>query len=908
MVAVRVRAPSLELERPPFVNVADITDAFEALSARPCDLAEAPFLLAAATGVPASSVSRLRSGNLNRSKLAGGVLLNSKFHYAPADPGETLAALDRICAAPESTARKVRIAVTCDGDQVAARDLKTGDAIHSTWAELKDHFGFFFPLAGIERFKAADENPVDIKATAKLSRLYDTLIKANPAWATAERRHDMNQFMTRVIFCLFAEDTGILDDNLFSKTVAEHGGVDGENVRNALLTAFRSMAMRDGRDALPAWARAFPYVNGGLFSSTVDAPVFTRTAFNYLREAGSLDWGDINPDIFGSMIQSIADPKMRGELGMHYTSVPNIMKVIGPLFLDDLDEALGKAWDRPNALRRLLGRLARIRVFDPACGSGNFLVVSYRELRAREAKIVSRLSELEAGGQVPMFSAIPLANFFGIEIEDFAAETAKLSLLIAEYQANKRHEAAFGARAPSLPLAGGARITTGNALRLDWEAVCPPPDLTDEVFIAGNPPFLGKSEQTSAQKLDVDFVFRDLSGNYRSLDFVSGWFHSAAKYISGRAARAALVATSSVCQGVSTERLWSQILSNKVTIFFAHRPFKWANSAKENAAVSCVIVGISSPVKMARIFEGESTKNVMHINPYLIDFRELYIRQSTLPIFSVPKMELGNMPYDNGGLSFTPAERQDILADYPESLPLFRRYVCTRELVHGVVRYCLHATRRQLDRVTSIPPLKARIDSVQKFREASCKPATKKMSIYPHVFSEVRTNGEMPCVLVPRTVSERREYWTSDFFDAGVIPGDIYYFEAPRPWPVSINSSRLHLIWIATVCGKLESRFRYSNTLGWNTFPVPDLSDADKAMLDQCARDILTTRAEHHPKTLAQLYDPDKMPDDLREAHRRNDAALESLYLSRPFRNDTERLEHLFERYAARIEELKKEA
>lgn len=534
------------------MNPTEIYDALSEIAAKPFDAAEFPFDFALATDAAQAAVAKLRNGSTNKSDLPGGVLFNKKFHFAPALGGLVDITLDQLKASKKNATAKPAILIATDGDTIAALHPASGESLHCKFAELGDNFGFFLPAAGKERYKAVEENPVDIKATGKLARLYDALIKANPDWATDARRHEMNQLMMRLIFCLFAEDVGIFPENQFSKAIFTHAGDKGEEAREVLIAAFRAMNLRkDDRAGLPAWTHSFEYVNGGLFTGEVDAPKFDTIAYRYLKEAAALNWREINPDIFGSMIQSVADPDQRAELGMHYTSVPNIMKVIGPLFLDDIDAEIVKAWDKPKALHKLLQRLENIRVFDPACGSGNFLVVAYRQLREREMHILKRLEELEGAGSLRMFSAIAIKNFYGIEITDFGVETAKLALFIAEYQANAVFAAAFGRTMAALPLKDAANIVHGNALRLNWEAVCPPPQGEEEVYIAGNPPFLGSSNQSSEQKSDIALVLSPSFKTYKDLDYVLCWFKKAIDYTLAGKARAAFVATNSICQGQS---------------------------------------------------------------------------------------------------------------------------------------------------------------------------------------------------------------------------------------------------------------------------------------------------------------------------------------------------------------------
>ncbi|CAM3920930.1 DNA methyltransferase [Phaeobacter inhibens] len=506
------------------MNPTEIFEALEQISDKPFDADEFPFEFAQAIDVAQAAIAKLRNGTTNKSDQPGGVLVNKKFHFAPAMAGMADVTLEALRNSKKTATAKPAILIATDGEMVAAQQRVSGETLHCRFDEIGDKFGFFLPAAGKERYEAAEENPIDVKVTAKLAKLYDALVRKNPDWATEERRHEMNQLMMRLIFCMFAEDVGIFPDNQFSQILFNHAGNKGEEAREVIIAAFTAMNRpKDKRGDLPAWAGDLEYVNGGLFAGSIDAPVFDVTAYRYLRDACGEDWREINPDIFGSMIQSVADPKQRSELGMHYTSVPNIMKVIGPLFLDDLDAEIEKAWDRAGGLRRALTRIEGIRVFDPACGSGNFLVVSYRQLREREMRILERLEELTGESTKEMFSAVKIANFHGIEITDFAAETAKLALFIAEYQANAVFKEVFGQGPASLPLRESAHIVCGNALRVDWEDICPPPSEGEEVFIAGNPPYLGKGKLTDEQKADMAHVFGETGIKYGYVDFVGAW-------------------------------------------------------------------------------------------------------------------------------------------------------------------------------------------------------------------------------------------------------------------------------------------------------------------------------------------------------------------------------------------------
>lgn len=651
------------------MNPSEISDALSGLAAQPYDAGEFPFGFAQATGNAQATVAKLRGGSFNKSDLPGGVLMNQKFHFVPAMPGMVSAALDQLRANRRTAKHKPAILITTDGVDVAAEHPRSGDTLHCAYSELGDRFGFFLPAAGKERYRAAEENPVDVKVAGKLAKLYDALIRQNPDWAAEERRHDMNQLMTRLIFCMFAEDVGIFPQDQFSRLLFTHAGDKGEELREALIHAFTAMnTPKVERDALPAWTREFDYVNGGLFAGTVDAPLFDRVAARYLRDVCDEDWKGINPDIFGSMIQSVANAELRSELGMHYTSVPNIMKVIGPLFLDELDEQIDKAWDREKGLRQALDRISKIRVFDPACGSGNFLVVAYRALREREIRVLSRISELNGAAQIEMWSVVPISNFYGIELTDFGAETAKLALFIAEYQANARFKEAFGRKPADLPLRDAANVVCGNALRLDWETVCPVPEDGGEVFIAGNPPFLGSTYQTKDQKADMTFVFSESIKKYAAFDFVFAWFFKASQYVRAHEARAAFVSTNSICQGQSVAGLWPHVLGDDLEIFFAHKNFKWRNNASANAAVICSIIGINnlSSAKKRLFIEGVES-SVLNINAYLIDAPRIYVEAMRNSLFDLPAMDYGNKPVEGGALILAPEERAVFIEEDPRS-------------------------------------------------------------------------------------------------------------------------------------------------------------------------------------------------------------------------------------------------
>jgi len=753
------------------MNVIEIQDAVSEIAAKPFCEIDFFFDFMAAYNAPAMTITRLRRNDGNQSDLPNGVIWRNWVHYLPNPPEGVQLALDRVETSPKTKRAKCRYVLTTDGTEIAARDLKTGDTLFCDFAELGDRFGFFLPIAGFDRYTAADENPVDIKATGKLERFYDAIKRENPDWITPERHHELNQFITRVIFCLFAEDTGIFPDNLFSQTLTNYGGANGGSAQFVLQTAFETMNL-DGpaRENKPDWARAFPYVNGGLFAGARDAPRLSRQAFRYLMDAGDLDWKGINPDIFGSMIQSIVDDEMRADLGMHYTSVPNILKLLEPLFLDSLRADLQKAWKHPKRLQTLLDRISQIRVFDPACGSGNFLVIAYRELRTLEIAVLARLGELSGNVSKAMFSVVDLANFYGIEYADFAAETAKLSLWIAEYQMNRQFENAFHQAPPALPLRDGGHITAGNALRVDWQQACPPME-GGETYLVGNPPYYGRGKQNAEQKADMAYVFEGKIRNYKSLDYVLGWFWKAADYIeASMQSEAAFVTTNSIVQGQMVSIFWASMLKRNTEISFAHSSFKWENNASKNAGVTVVVVGLRQCCSEQKIiFSSGYSSVVENINPYLMNGPNIVVEQENeKSLFGLPRMAFGNMPMGVKYLCLSPAEKKNLVQDNPSAEQFIRPILGTDEFVKGKSRFCLWIEDTKLVEARKLQGIKSRIDATRKQREESTDLGTRRNARTPHKFRETHT-AKNHTIIVGGVSSEVREYLPVGRIEADTI-------------------------------------------------------------------------------------------------------------------------------------------
>jgi len=670
------------------------------------------------------------------------------------------------------------------------------------------------------------------------------------------------------------------------------------------------------------YARKFPYVNGQLFSGSTECPRFSKIARSYLLHISSLNWKKINPDIFGSMIQAVADDEERGALGMHYTSVPNILKVLNPLFLDDLREKLEEAGDNGRKLLNLRNRMAKIRVFDPACGSGNFLVIAYKEMRAIEAEINHRRGEPDRR------SDIPLTNYRGIELRDFPAEIARLALIIAEYQCDVLYRGQQEALAEFLPLDSQNWITCGNALRLDWLSICPPTgtgvkvqanDLFEtpldqaeidfeneggETYICGNPPYLGSKWQDDQQKSDLAVVFEGRVEGWKSLDYVAGWFMKAAEYGIVTPTMSAFVATNSICQGQQVPILWPHIFATGHEISFAHTSFKWSNLASNKAGVTVVIIGLgeasAGPKALFSIDADGATiaREAAQINAYLIAGENVIVSPRPQPSKGMPPMVRGNSPTDGGHLLLERQELSELNLDQAQRDRFIKTFIGSREMIGGLRRYCIWIDDDAVEAAIDIPCIAARVDAVREFRASSKKIATVRAAEWAYRFDERKPIAHAPMIMVPVISSENRDYLPVDLLPAGTVPSNkVFTMDGTDVWPMSIVCSRLNLVWVSAVCARMRTDYSYTNTLGWNTFPVPTLTDQNKADLTRCAEDILLAREAHFPATIADLYDPDAMPEDLRAAHDRNDEVLERIYIGRRFRNDTERLEKLFELY-----------
>lgn len=841
-----------------------------------------------AYGLPKASITRLKKGNLNLSKVDGVISWKKKVFFKEVFEQDLHITISTLA---DGIDHEERFVIITDYKTLLAIDTKTQDKLDIELKDLPKHYDFFLPWAGMEKAQFQDENPADVKAAEKMAKLFDEIKKDNPD-NSPEFIHGLNVFLCRLLFCSFAEDTNIFKKNQFTNAIASHTQADGSDLSSYLSKFFEVLNTPEkDRQNLPAYINDFPYVNGGLFREKIQVPIFTRRSRQAIIDNGELDWSIINPDIFGSMMQAVMTPEHRGDLGIHYTSMPNIMKVIEPLFLNDLKEAFEKSKGSQKKRNELLKRLRTIKIFDPACGSGNFLITAYKELRRLEMRIFK-----ESDSNL-FVSSISLEQFYGIELDDFAHEIAKLSLWLAEHQMNAEFLKEFGCTNPTLPLKETGNIVQGNACRIDWETVCPKKE-GDETYILGNPPYLGARLLDCDQKKDMELVFKNNVPGYNDLDYISCWFYKASRYLQSINAKSAFVSTNSICQGSQVSMLWPYIISS-LEIFFAHKSFKWTNNAKNKAAVICVIVGLRNFSNQEKfIYSGSFTHRVTNISPYLLDSQNTIVVGRNKPLSTLPEMSFGSMPNDGGNLILhSDEEYNSAISSNPEIKSYLRVMYGGQDFLNGVKRYCFWISDDDLEAVNKIEFISKRIKLVKEYRETSKREATKKLAKIPHRFGEIR-HHETDLIVVPATSSKNRKYIPIGFLPKGtIVNNSIQAIYSSELYLLGILSSKIHMAWVKTVAGRLKKDYRYSTQLCYNTFPFPPISDQRKQEITQCVLRILEEREKNPEKTLAQLYDPGKMPAGLLEAHRLNDLAVERCYRSKVFESDEERLEYLFMLY-----------
>lgn len=881
------------------LNLKAVEDRVAPLAGRDSYDREFIFDLLLAYGKPQGNVTRLRNGSLSVAADPSSEVAQKNVVYFKETTGDPLAVLDDLKTSPAVVRYNTRFVIVTNYDELVATDTKTSETIGFPIAEIDQHFTFFLPWAGMEKAQYVAEAHADVKAAERMGKLFDELLHANPGLLDAPHgRHSLNIFFTRLLFCFFAEDTDIFEPNQFTNAVGSHTQADGSDVAAFLTDLFTALDTQRAEDK-PKHLAAFPYVNGRLFTMSDNqiVPNFTRKAREYLIESGTLIWREINPDIFGSMFQAIVTPGTRSDLGQHYTSVPNILKTIEPLFLDNLKASFDAGYDSVKKLEALLTRMSEIKVFDPACGSGNFLVIAYKELRRLEHAILERLTELDTRYQVLYAeSKINIESFFGIEIDDFAVEVAILSLWIAKHQMNAEFRDKFNLAIPLIPLRETGQIQQGNATRVDWNSVCP----TDgaEVYLIGNPPYLGGKKQNAEQKADFDFVFKGRPYS-KNLDYISLWFVKGGDFIRGSAAQLAFVTTNSVAQGEHVGLLFPALFNMGLEIGYAYTPFKWENNARKSATVTVSVVSLRNIQKSPKyIFTGDLRREADNINGYLSDGPNIFIdRRSSALSTSLPAMVFGSMPRDGGGLVISPEDRARLLAENPSAETYVRKYIGSQELLYGEERYCLWVDDSEFEAASGIPFIKRRFDDVSRERAKSRAASTASYANRPYRFVQISYQASNS-IVIPKTSSERRQYLPIDYVGPDTVVSDLAFaaYNAEL-WVFALLSSTMHVTWTKAVAGALGTGIRYSNTIVYNNFPVPVLSIEAKEQLATAALRVLDVREYHCELTLADLYDPDKMPEDLRAAHVEVDAFVDSIYSNRGYETDEQRLADLFAMY-----------
>ncbi len=871
----------------------------------------------------------------------GEVALKQKIYFKPVgkDYGDLLSdsgltaseqlenALQTLKTDPLIKTHKIRLIIVTDFQTLLAYDVKTDDTLDVEFVELDKDYAFFLPLVGLERAKDFSEHPADVKASEKMGRLFD-FIKRYNEFDTKDDIHALNIFLTRLLFCFFAEDTGIFDKDSFCQTLQATTQADGSDTNTFLQDLFEVLDLpmdSPQRANKPSHLTKFPYVNGELFREQYWIPEFNARTRRILLDCAKMNWAEINPDIFGSMFQAVIDTQQRGNLGQHYTSVSNIMKVIEPLFLQGLraeyEQLTSLSNDNAHKNRKakrldeLLTRLGNIKVFDPACGSGNFLIIAYKELRMLEIKVWQAKLDMMKGNSQNLSwdfgfdSVVSLDNFFGIEIDDFAVQIARLSLWLAEHQMNVKFHEAFGQSRATLPLKDSGHIVQGNSLRLDWQAVCPN-DGEQEIYVVGNPPFGGSGNRSDEQTADMEKVFVGFK-KFKFLDFVTAWFWKGANYLKnshdkGSQAKMALVSTNSIAQGEQVAMLFPYIFGLGVGIGFAYQSFPWKNNAKHNAGVHVVIIGLEMMndgqktiySQVDGIWHSEKVKN---ISPYLIAGSNLAVKSRESPFDkNVNKMIRGNQPTDGGYLLLSPSEKQDLIKNEPKSEKWIKKVIGAEEFINGKQRFCLWLDGISEDEINEMPLIKERVEQVRVLRIKSKDKGSQKLADTPHLFRE--TINPNRYIIVPIVSSEKRKYIPMDILDSNSVPTNLVQLvENGTMYEFGILNSTMHNDWMRIISSRLENRYRYTITIVYNTFPFPTVTDEQKKHIERLAEEILLTREDFAGDTLAKLYDPDTMPESLKIAHQNLDDAVDKLYNPKGFTDTASRLAHLLERYETLI-------
>jgi len=842
-------------------------------------------------GIPKTAIARLKSGdyNLSKNKKDNEIIWKRKIHFIRTEDEDPHIVIDRLQKSEFTKKNEIRFLIVTDFKIFLAVDIKLDETLDCLFIDLPKDSDFFLPLTGTEKFENFNENPADIKATLSIGKLYDQILIDNKNINIEKNRNFLNIFFTRLIFLYYADDSSIFDKQLFLKNLTNYSSVDGKDLDVFFEGLFNSLNSKDKKNILDPF-KIFPYVNGSLFLESIKIPKFTKKTRDMIIKAASLDWQTINPDILGSMLQSVISPEERGNDEMHYTSVTNILKIISPLFLDNIYEKIQEADNDEKKLKNILKYIYNIKIFDPACGSGNFLIIAYKELCKIEIAVFKILQQISPANWQFSMPGIKLSNFYGIEKSHYATQTARLSLWLAQHQMNVKFKEVFGEIKSILPLTEAGNFICNNSIDVDWIDFCRPGIDTKYIYIIGNPPFKGYTERTEDQQKDVLTILKKTS----KLDYVCLWFLKGAEYLNKiKNSKLAFVATNSINQGEQVAILWPKIYEKNLEIIFAYKSFKWKNNARNNAGVTVSIIGLANKSNDKKFLFYENSKDqVNEINCYLIKGKETIITNRSAPLSEFPLMTKGSIAIDRGHLILDTTERLKLLENYPFAEKFLKKFVGASEFLNSTNRWCLWISDKDLDAANKIPFIKNRLDLVKKSRVSS-----KSLSHKSHKFVENRWQDKN-CLFIPETTSERRTYIPIGYFKNGVVITHNQVIYNPPLYLFSILSSRMHMIWIKAIGGRLESRLRYSIEICYNTFPFPEIDKNQIQALEEKSLNLLTNERERFPeKTLSELYDPDLMPRSLLDAHKDIDTFVENCYQEKPFKSDVERLECLFTMY-----------
>lgn len=839
------------------------------------------FLLA--YGLPKAMFARLQMDNILNFKP---LRIANKMYYMLTQRENLYALLDEL---KEGNLSKipVRFIFLANSDNILALDTVTEEVLSTSKLDLFKQYDFFLPLGGIEKSRAISNDSVDIKTAEIFAHLYNELLVINCKSGASKESIDL--FIVRLLFCFFADSEGIIDRGTLHKLFFTYSNRDG----SGLSVLFYEMFNRFKNDsaAVPAYIRHLPVLDFSLFEEELPTINFNSDCRKALLEISELNWSDISPDILGALIQSIVGNN-EPESNSNFTSEPNIHNVIGPLFLNQLYECFEKDKSDPKACIKLLERISQIKILDPSCGTGNFLLITYKELRTLEFKIKQHLRRnFKIDGQYPSLDA---RNLYGIESNSLSCEVAKLGLLFTAYQMDRRFCEKGNDTGDLINGMDQVHISCANALRLNWVDICPN---EGEVYVIGNPSYKGAHKQSPEQKKDVEHVFAEFE-KMGEVDYAACYFYLAVKYINNSDNAFAFVTTNSLTQGQQVDLLWPKLFKMNVHISFAHTAFKWRNDAINNTAVTVVIIGMrnNSSTEKRVLYTSQYAKKVSWINPYLAP-GQLIVKKRSTPISTLPSMIKGNMPYDDNYLLLLPEDAIELEKEYPVARRFLRRVVGSKEFINGIERWCLWIDEDELDSALSIPPIKKRVEDVKQMRLNKKDKNAQKLAEKPYQFREHRCTA-MYSLVIPSVSSERRLYIPVGFVGKSTIVTNLaFVIYDCEPWIFAVVSSKMHNLWVRTVCGQLETRIRYSSQLGYNTFPFPTITEEQKQILKECVYMVLAERESASERPLAYMYNPDTMSSGLRHAHSILDKAIENCYRDEPFASDQERLDYLFELY-----------